>query len=900
MKDEAYGAERIGQLLRKLEEATEEFKALDIFESINIELDRATSGKLDETDVTITVKEKGWRSLHVGATTDGSDEAGESSLTLLNAIGEAEKISLSATYARSGSNTQRATFKKPRFLGLPLFLNAIATNELHNQEWLSSYNEKIRAGSISISDYEGVHDLSLNVGWRDLLPRRDSKIPTAYRASPSILSEAMPSTKTSVKYVFTDDNRNNMVYPTAGGLFKYTTEIAGLVGDVKFVKAEVEGQKHVAVGPVLFGFPILNFSLSYHVGTVKSYGSEQHRPARISDRFFLGGPMNVRGFNHKGIGPRASPLDGGVAQGDALGGDVSYNGTASVGFPVPLPLFAALGLRGQLFANAGNLTTWDRILDEKKWMKNLADDTRVSVGMGLVWGTRIGRLEANYSWILKAHDHGEEDKSQAQAFVLELLIYAMYSGNAARIYNPQPDPLERGPPKRVLREEQHIGEMVAASKKRVTWRFTLGESDRTHEVVLVHSVMSYKKVVQYDGRQMHFSATATMGDWNFTMILDGLNVVMEVRINDMESVEVPKYDFVIDRIPFRRWDVYRRKKHAITAATYAQPNAPSGNAFGTHRWGPGGATAPSQNDHQTSRGSFTGSNRDSFTGSSRGSFTGNSPTPDRTQSFNHQGSRSRSSSGHSSSGRTRSFSGQQTGQQGFGVSQQHAGQRSSLQEQSVSAPSNATAKNVHHAPPPAPAAPKPKKQAEINLLDDFGPSVSVSAQALIFDPLASGKISAAGELAATNSSQQQQPRQQAPPVAAVPQQAPYVDPFASVAAPVMAKPAGNINLDPFASHNTTYQQHSQQQQQQPIHQMPVGQAAGYQMQQPMGMQMGGMAMQQQGMRGSFTGQQQPVAPSGMGNVNYNISQLMNPASLQTGQQNQQGKSINIDAFASLQ
>ncbi|KAE8910378.1 hypothetical protein PF005_g9170 [Phytophthora fragariae] len=409
---EVYGAERIGQLVQKLEEATEELKTFDIFESINIKLDKPSSGECDETDVTITVKEKGWRSLHVGASTDGNDEAGESSLTLSNALGEAEKITLSATYARSGSNTQRATFKKPRFLGLPLYLSAVGTNELHNQEWLSSYNEKIRAGSISISDYEGVHDLSLSVGWRDLLPRRDSKIPTAYRASPSILAEAMPSTKTSVKYIFTDDNRNNAVYPTAGGLFKYTTEIAGLVGDVKFVKAEVEGQKHVALGPVVFGFPILNFSLSYHVGTVKSYGSEQHRPARISDRFFLGGPMNVRGFNHKGIGPGASPLDGGVAQGDALGGDVSYNGTASLGFPVPLPLFAALGLRGQLFANAGNLTTWDRLLDEKKWMKNLTDDTRVSVGLGLVWGTRIGRLEANYSWILKAHDHDNIKRAQ--------------------------------------------------------------------------------------------------------------------------------------------------------------------------------------------------------------------------------------------------------------------------------------------------------------------------------------------------------------------------------------------------------------------------------------------------------------------------------------------------------
>jgi outer membrane protein insertion porin family len=67
-----------------------------------------------------------------------------------------------------------------------------------------------------------VHDLSLNVGWRDIIPRRDPKVPTAYRASPSILSEALPSTKTSIKYVFKDDSRDNQVYPTAGGLFQYS------------------------------------------------------------------------------------------------------------------------------------------------------------------------------------------------------------------------------------------------------------------------------------------------------------------------------------------------------------------------------------------------------------------------------------------------------------------------------------------------------------------------------------------------------------------------------------------------------------------------------------------------------------------------------------------------------
>lgn len=116
--------------------------------------------------------------------------------------------------------------------------------------------------------------------------------------------------------------------------------MSGFLGDVKFVKTEVAGQKHFSVGPVLFGLPILNFSFSYHVGAVKSYGSDENRPARISDRFFLGGPMNLRGFNYKGVGPRASPRDGGAVVGDSLGGELSYNGSASVGFPCPMPLLA--------------------------------------------------------------------------------------------------------------------------------------------------------------------------------------------------------------------------------------------------------------------------------------------------------------------------------------------------------------------------------------------------------------------------------------------------------------------------------------------------------------------------------------------------------------------------------
>jgi hypothetical protein len=34
----------------------------------------AKNGKKNETDVTITVKEKKWKNLHIGATTDGNEE----------------------------------------------------------------------------------------------------------------------------------------------------------------------------------------------------------------------------------------------------------------------------------------------------------------------------------------------------------------------------------------------------------------------------------------------------------------------------------------------------------------------------------------------------------------------------------------------------------------------------------------------------------------------------------------------------------------------------------------------------------------------------------------------------------------------------------------------------------
>ncbi|KAF1335507.1 hypothetical protein FI667_g1156, partial [Globisporangium splendens] len=491
----------------------------------------------------------------------------------------------------------------------------------------------------------------------------------------------------------------------------------------------------------------------------------------------------------------------------------------------------------------------------------------------------------------------------------------MYAGNAARIYNPRPDPAERGPPKRLTREETHIGEMVAASKKRIAWKFALGESDTIHEVVLVHSIMSYKKVVEFDGRQMHYSATFTAGDWRFMMILDGSNHVFEVRINDLESADVPKYDLAVERIPFRHWDVYRRRKQPIsTASSYAQPNAlpQQPSTFGTQRWGPSGMSAPPPPPEPVMRpGYYPPGGANNRSPDARSSSFGARPRRDSGQrnSFGDGGQRNSFGDG----GQRNSF-GDGGQRNSFGDGGQRNSFTGSQQYQPRLSggnygPPGAAAQSTS---PPAAAAPSrappPKKQPEINLIDDFGPSVTVPAQALIFDPLASSKIVAQGGAsppqqsnARTASSPAFAPVYGATNAPVQPVPAPYVDPFANQTIPLKPTPAP-MQFDQFAPPqqqqqrpsltgvNGMYQPNNfqQPQQQQPQQRMasPVA---------PTGMQMGGYAQPMQPMVPST----QPGARAAVGVGGGNISQLMNPTDVNGFQQNTQVKTINIDAFAAM-
>ena len=167
----------------------------------------------------------------------------------------------------------------------------------------------------------------------------------------------------SVGYSLVYDNLNNRIRPTAGYRFVFGQDLAGVGGDVKYIRSTATGDKYTNLGA--------GFVLNTHVegGYIFGYGSKRFDPAgneldriRLTDRFYLGQPQ-LRGFDIRGVGPRVIryPVlaDGSIdftnrQQDDALGGRGYYVGRLEVQIPLGSGAREA-GFRPSIFVDAGSV-----------------------------------------------------------------------------------------------------------------------------------------------------------------------------------------------------------------------------------------------------------------------------------------------------------------------------------------------------------------------------------------------------------------------------------------------------------------------------------------------------------------------------------------------------------------
>jgi outer membrane protein insertion porin family len=178
--------------------------------------------------------------------------------------------------------------------------------------------------------------------------------------------------------------------PTSGLDWYTKAEIAGPPGDVGFAKAQGGMALHLPLGKWLS----LHGTCAGGILKPISYNG-LCKPPTISDRFFVGGPMQLRGFLPAGIGPRTN-ASGVSPGGDALGGSLYY--TASLAASVaPGGMLAEYGVRLFSFANAGTLVG----TTEGVPLQAIVNSTRTAVGAGISAATPMGRCEATYAWPLR-------------------------------------------------------------------------------------------------------------------------------------------------------------------------------------------------------------------------------------------------------------------------------------------------------------------------------------------------------------------------------------------------------------------------------------------------------------------------------------------------------------------
>ncbi len=161
-----------------------------------------------------------------------------------------------------------------------------------------------------------------------------------------------------VGFTLLRDRRNSFLFTRRGNRTSLTSELAGLGGDVNYVKLEARTAQFIPT------FDNLEQTLSIigRIGTVSPYGSSDEVP--FYDRFYLGGPESLRGFEFRAIGE----IDDGN---ESVGGNTYGLISFEYGFRMAEPL----GL--VVFYDAGFVNTSDYDFSLSNYASNWGIGARI-------------------------------------------------------------------------------------------------------------------------------------------------------------------------------------------------------------------------------------------------------------------------------------------------------------------------------------------------------------------------------------------------------------------------------------------------------------------------------------------------------------------------------------------
>ena len=403
-------------VVRTIDETHRGLASFGIYDRISFSLDEAqrnffSSPFNSDVDVTATLHLKSAKRFIAKTGTDlGNGEGnGYANFMIKSLFGGAEMLSFDATIGTRTRSSYLLNFSAPlnnssRFKG-----EALAYVSSRKIPW-ASHEQIIRGLSAKVKSSE------FEAGYEAVLRTISAVAPNA---SDTVRLMAGDSVKTSIFWNFHRDTRNNHLLASNGYYFKFGQEMAGLLGpergDLPFVKGTFEAQ--VAKG---FNYnPAIAAESKTELSPVRRYISEQRqqldsiddvvfhytmktgmlwahgRKTHFMDRFFLGGPNDVRGFYLNGLGPR----DGN----DSVGGEIYFAHGLSMFTRIPKLTAPDSFFRALFFVNGGSLLHLNQD-DVRGTVHEMLSKPSVSAGFGVVYRHPAARFELNFTMPLIARE----------------------------------------------------------------------------------------------------------------------------------------------------------------------------------------------------------------------------------------------------------------------------------------------------------------------------------------------------------------------------------------------------------------------------------------------------------------------------------------------------------------
>jgi outer membrane protein insertion porin family len=352
-----------------------------------VQITNAQGSRPDTTVLTTSVTERatGELSLGGGYSTDAGALA-DVGLRERNLLGTGIDGRINTVIAQRRSQVEMSV-TDPSFMDRNLALGFDLYYVVRDLTDYSGYEER-RVGGSFRAGYE--FNERLRQSWAYTLTRRNV-FNIDPEASLAIQEQRGVTWLSQVGQTLTYDTRDSRLDPRTGYVLRLGTDLAGLGGDVAYVRARLDGSYFIPFERWL-GDPDYVLAISGSAGIMRSFAD---KPERIVDRFFLGGE-NLRGFAVAGAGPR----DTSSVNRDSLGGRVMWTQSTEMRFPLPVP--SELGLLGRAFVDVGSLS-------DVNPGNGVVDDSspRVGAGVGISWRSPFGLINIDLAQAVVKKDYDE-------------------------------------------------------------------------------------------------------------------------------------------------------------------------------------------------------------------------------------------------------------------------------------------------------------------------------------------------------------------------------------------------------------------------------------------------------------------------------------------------------------